>query len=651
MRSCWSLRSSNFSLTVFLVFFSAGAIAQFSLADELLPPKSIELSPYLFPVNPGQPNFLAGTMGELRSTHFHAGIDVRTNNMVGVPILSTQQGYISRIIVGTGGYGNAMFIAHPDGHTSLYGHLDRFKGAIADRILKEQYKRKSFDINIEFDSNQFKINRGDTIGLSGNTGGSSGPHLHFEIRDPNNEALNPLAFGFSEVSDNLAPIAFKVALTTLDVNSRVNNRFGRYEFSLVRSGKTALLPFPIFATGRIGVEILAHDKIDVSQFRCGINHIEMQVDSTRIFTQEISKINFEESSDIVALMDYKSLKTKGSRFNRLYVADGNHLDFYKDVISKGAIAMKDGQRQVLIKLRDNAGNESNIKFSLKADPITNQVPFLEPMLKPVDYDIQENTLILSSKTCANKKPSTAKLFSKDKAEELTPNYFSANKQVYLIDLRKTLPDSVKTCSGLIHFDFKDIVPSGTDYDYYSDLLDIKFKDGNLYDTLYLNTSYDTLSNREKFTIGMLTIPLHNSISVTLKPKKQYKSDSKISVYHIEGKRFEYQGGQWINNRIQFNTHELGEFTLLADTIPPTISRINCNGNSARFRSIDNLSGIASFEANINGEWLLMKYDYKSGILQSEKLDKTKLLKGDFELKVKDRAGNERTYKQRIPQQK
>jgi Peptidase family M23 len=648
MRSCWSLRLSEFSLSVSLLFFSVSADAQFSLAEKLLPSKFVELPPYLFPVNPGQPNFLAGTMGELRSTHFHAGIDVRTNNMVGIPILATQQGYISRIIVSAYGYGNALFITHPDGNTSLYGHLDRYKGAIADHVLREQYNKKSFDLDLQFDPNQFKVNRGDTIGLSGNTGGSSGPHLHFEIRDPNNEALNPLTFGFTEVTDKLYPIAFKVALKTLDINSRVNDRFGRYEFSLVRSGNTFALPFPIFATGKIGVEILAHDKIDPSQFRLGINHIEMLVDSAHIFSQEINKINFEESSDIVALMDYRTLKTKGNRFNKLYVEDGNPFKFYKNVVSKGVIEIKQGQRQVLINLRDNAGNESKIKFTLMADLPTNKVLYMEPMLKPIDYEIQENTLVLSSRICVNKKPSPLKLFSKGNTKELSPDYFSTNKQVYLIDLLKILPDSIQTCSGTIRFDFKDVVPSGTDYDYYSDLFDIKFKNGNLYDTLYLNVGYDTLKKREIFTLGTLTTPLHNSISVTLKPKRKYEKDGKTAVYHIDGKRFEYQGGQWINGRIQFLTHELGDFTLLQDTIAPAIARIYCNGNSARFRTLDNLSGIASFEANINGEWLLMKFDYKTGVLQSEKQDKKRLLKGDFELKVKDRAGNERVYRQRIP---
>ena len=141
------------------------------------------LSGYLFPVNPGQPNFLAGTMGELRSTHFHAGIDIRTNSSVGVPIRATQNGYISKVIVGSYGYGHALLLQHPDGNTSLYGHLDQFKGAIADFVLNEQYRRKSFDIDINLEPNQFPINKGDTIALSGNTGGSSGPHLHFEIRN------------------------------------------------------------------------------------------------------------------------------------------------------------------------------------------------------------------------------------------------------------------------------------------------------------------------------------------------------------------------------------------------------------------------------------------------------------------------------------
>jgi hypothetical protein len=649
MRSCWNLRLNSFLLIIFQTVLSIGLMAQFSLPYEVFTSKTTDLPPYLFPVNPGQPNSLAGTMGELRSTHFHAGIDVRTNNMVGVPILATQQGYFSRVMVSAYGYGNAVMIRHPDGNTSLYGHLDRFKGPIADHILREQYKNKSFDIDLVFESNQFPVNRGDTIGFSGNTGGSSGPHLHFEIRDQNDEALNPLAFGFKEIIDTHSPIAFKVALTTMDNNSRVNDRFGRFEFNLVRSGNSYSLPYPIFAIGKIGVEVLAHDKIDLSRFRCGINYIEMLIDSTRIFAQEIKKFNFEEARDIVTLMDFKTLKTKGVRFNKLFLADGNPLKFYDGVVSKGLIHIGEGIRKVNITLRDFSGNKSNVKFSLKADPITKEAKFLESMKLPLEYDIIENTMVVNVKAQPGMKPTPIEFFYNGKGRAIMPDYSNSYRQVYLIDLRKEIPDSAQTSYGSLKFYLKDVVPSGTDYDYYSNLLDIKFADGNLYDTMYLNVSHEmSTDGREKFTIGSLHTPLRNSISITLKPQLVYPSSEKTDVYHMEGGRAEYLASEWRNGKVQFNTHELGQFTLLTDSLPPNIGRIYCNDRSARFRISDNLSGIASFEANINGEWLLMKYDYKTGIIQSERLDSKKPLKGEFELKVMDRAGNQRTYKQQIP---
>ncbi len=128
--------------------------------------------PYHFPVNPGKQNWLAGTMGELRNTHFHAGIDIRTNNMTGMPVRATQRGYISRVIVGTYGYGQALFVTHPDGNVSVYGHLDRFNGKLKDYVLNKHYELKSFALDLEFAKDQFPVNRGDTIAFSGNTGGS-----------------------------------------------------------------------------------------------------------------------------------------------------------------------------------------------------------------------------------------------------------------------------------------------------------------------------------------------------------------------------------------------------------------------------------------------------------------------------------------------
>ena len=132
---------------------------------------------------------MAGTMGELRNTHFHGGIDVRTNNLTGVPVLATQHGFISRATISSFGYGNVVYITHKDGNISVYGHVDKFNGALGEHVKKEQYRRKTFELDLFFKPEQSPIGRGDTVAFSGNTGGSSGPHLHFEIRNQNNEAI------------------------------------------------------------------------------------------------------------------------------------------------------------------------------------------------------------------------------------------------------------------------------------------------------------------------------------------------------------------------------------------------------------------------------------------------------------------------------
>jgi murein DD-endopeptidase MepM/ murein hydrolase activator NlpD len=247
-------------------FFSS---AQFSRPDEKFP----AAEKYLYPINPGLPGSLAGTMGELRSTHFHSGIDIRTDNIIGLPVLASKSGFISRVTVSPSGYGNVMYITHPDGNTTLYAHLDRFSGPVADYILQEQYRRKTATVDLYFRDNQFAVKRGDTVALSGNSGSSSGPHLHFDIRDPNNYALDPLLVeSFSEITDNLPPAVEKIALKTLDINSRINDKFGRFEFYAQRVGNNFILPVPILASGNIGVEILAKDKLAAkSKFYGGVN--------------------------------------------------------------------------------------------------------------------------------------------------------------------------------------------------------------------------------------------------------------------------------------------------------------------------------------------------------------------------------------------
>ncbi len=646
MRSCWNLKLNDV-LVLILFTFSWPAVAQFSLnkTDSLVRPNRSDT--YLFPIHPGTTAILTGTMGELRSTHFHAGLDIDTPG-IGVPVYSAQEGYISHATATTGGYGNVLYIAHPDGNTTVYAHLEQFKGAVGDFIRKERYTRKVSEIDLSFEPGQFPVAKGEVIALSGNTGGSGGPHLHFEIRNSNNEAINPLQYNFAEVKDGLAPTAQKIALKTLDANSRINDQFGRFEFSVARRGNDYLFNQPILASGRIGVEVLAHDVMQNSRFRYGIPYIEMLVDSQLVFTQTIDKINFSESRSILALMDFKTLELKGSRFNKLYVDDGNRLTYYNETPRKQAIEIKDKDVKVLIRLKDYNGNVSTIRFTLKAIPPAERTPFLGVTTLPFLSDVQENVLKVNVKTCIQQKDNAITIWEQGKNSTAAMAYSGSNQNVYLIDLKNHLPDSIQTCQGTMKLFLKDRIPSETPYTFYSDWAQVAFPNQALYDTAYLALSYDSTSGkREFFTIGNRTIPLHKSVAVTLQPRKSYTLSKDLGLYRKEGNAHIFVSSEWQNGKIKFNTRDLGQFTFLRDTIPPTITKISITNTSARLKIRDGLSGISYFEANIGGQWLLMVYDYKTGIVRSERLDERKLLQGDFELKVVDNAGNEKIYKQKI----
>jgi hypothetical protein len=647
MKNFWNLKLSRI-VTLFFTIIPLVASAQFS-KPEITFAKDEK---YLYPINPGQPGSLAGTMGELRSTHFHSGIDIRTNNMIGFPVRASKSGYISRVTMEPSGYGNIIYITHPDGNTTLYAHLDKFKGAVAQHVLQEQYKLKTGQIDLYFTENQFSVKQGDTIALSGNSGGSTGPHLHFDIRDPNNYALDPLKVAdFPEVADHLPPAAEKIALRTLDANSRINDRFGRFEFyASTRVGNNYSIASPILASGMIGIEIIAKDRLaPKSPFFGGVNYIEMRVDSQLVFSQAIEKVDITETRAIYTLMDFKTMRNKGTRFYKLYIDDGNELKFYGNSPGSGKIRIKPGNESLVqITMKDSYGNASMVSFSLKpVDPVKD-VKNLEALTVPITYDINENVMTVAARPCTAA-DTKARVYSKGTVTEVGPDYGNFNRSVYLIDLRKTIPDSVIVCDEAIIPNINISVPSGIEYKYYSDVMNIEFPAQSLYDTLYLMTTYKLQADRaEVFTIGDRTVPLRKSINVSLKPSLMYTWDKSTAVYRMAGKGYAYLGGEFVNGWVNFNTREFGQFTILRDQHPPVIKVLNIDRSAARFRIRDDLSGIASFTATINGEWLLMHHDGKSATIWSERLDKTIPLKGTFELTVVDNAGNTSKFTKKIP---
>lgn len=642
MRNCWSLKLS--SIALFIAAISPLHVsAQFSLPREKFSDSLSEK--YLYPIRPGIPGSgaLTGTMGELRTTHFHSGIDIRTDNRIGAAVRASKSGYIARASMGPVGYGNVIYIIHPDGNTTVYGHLDKFRGALADFVLAEQYRVQSSEIDLFFREDQFRVKQGDTIAWSGNSGSSGGPHLHFNIQDSNNRALNPLVVAaFPEIQDNLPPDVEKIALRTMDINSRINDRYGRFEFYAQRVGNNFILRAPILAHGTIGVEILSKDKLAFkSPFYGGVNDIEVQVNGQRVFAQAIEKLNLTEPRGIYTLMDFRTMRTKGTRFYKLYIDDGNNLEFYGKSPGRGKITVREGAASnVDVLLKDSYRNGSKLSFKLQYDPIEKLVPNLEPMKLDTEVELIENTYVLSTR------PGTkARVYVNGQEQEKEPDYFNTVRTVFLFDLRQALPDSIVVNGKSIRTGFKAVVPPTTEYTYYGDWMDVKFPADAVYDTLYLATEHTVLPGAEVFTIGSPLVPLNKSIQVSLKTEREYPKEQGYAVYRATGKfAYTHIGGEWINGRIQFNTREFGNFTLLRDSIAPTIVPLSIANNTVRFKIRDNLSGIASFKATVDGAWLLMHYDAKSATIWSERQDKDKVMKGALELEVVDNAGNKQVYK-------
>lgn len=648
MKSYWNFKSSKF-LLLWCLFCTHYVSAQFSNSESDLGTGGEER--YLYPIYPGKPGSLAGTMGELRSTHFHSGIDIRTNNMTGYPVVASKSGYVSRATISPFGYGNILYITHPDGNTTLYAHLDKFEGAVGAHVLAEQYRQQKNQIDLTFEPGQFPVKQGEVIALSGNTGSSSGPHLHFDIRDKNNFALDPLKVGqFSEVSEKLPPYPEVIALRSLEKDARINDRFGRFEFhAATRAADRYVIASPILASGWIGVEIIAKDRLaSRSPFFGGVNSIRMSVDSQLVFDQNIEKVNIAETRSIYTLMNYRTLRTSGDRFYKLYIDDGNTLEFYSDSPGNGRIRVTGSKIiPVDIELLDSYGNSSVVSFKLKPSPPVREIKTLETLNAPLQYELHDNVLQVHARPCTSE-PGPAQIYYGNTSILVMPDYYNYNRSVYLIDLRSRLPDSVTVCSETLRTRFRHIIPSGIEYKYYGDWVDLRFEPATLFDTLYLRTGYWVQpQGNEMFSIGDRTHPLQSNLKVSLRPFKAYSPADKWAVYRVIGRGYSYLGGTWENGRVNFSTREFGDFTILKDATPPSIQVVFADRSGVRCKVRDDLSGIDSVNATVNGEWLLMHYDNKTATIWSERLHKNKPLSGNFVLTVIDRAGNVKTYQRKL----
>ena len=609
-----------------------------------------EARDYVFPIRTGAQNYLSGTMGEIRSSHFHAGLDIKTQGVQGLEVFSSADGYISRIKVSTGGYGNALYVLHPNGTTTVYAHLQKYHTAVADYVRKAQYRNKTFEIELYPEKGQFPVKKGEVIGYSGNSGSSGGPHLHFEIRDNQQRPINPLKYRFTEIKDNIPPEVRKVALRTMDKQSRINDQYGRFEFSVIKRGSTYTLPVSISAYGNIGVEILAHDKLNGANNRNGVPCMELNFDQQQAFQQNLERFKFSETRSVLIHTDYQTAREKGQRFVKMYVDNGNQLPFYETNKSKGTInIIDDSTHNVQISLWDIYNNFSQVVFEIEGSSPSNKLSLTNyKNASKLDHKLIGNNLLIRAPTKGENL--CAEIYSNRMRYQLDAVYQINQTNVFIWEMDRGLPDSLSYGNDRIDFNYKAIMPGGTPFNYYGEQIEIQISRTALFDTVFLTYDYvlDSASNREVFDICKDIYPIRKNINITLKPSLKYQDQGKTGVYVLDNRgNPSYVGGNWQGKKIKFKTRNWGRYTILADTVQPQVRALILNKDQLVFKIKDSLSGINKYELNINGTWVLMKYDYKKDLIRSEKLDTNIPYQGALELKVTDNAGNINTYSTRI----
>ncbi len=589
----------------------------------------------MFPVRPGEPNFLAGTMGEMRGSHFHGGIDIRTGGRTGLPVYATADGYISRIQAGTGGYGHVLYLTHTDGLISVYGHMNLFEDEIEKFLRMKQYEEESYEIRLFPDRDQFYFQKGEIIGYSGNTGSSSGPHLHFEIRDQDHRFLNPQEFGYTEIKDNISPFVKSIAFVTRDGNARVNGAFGRFEFEIIKVEGKYTTRKPIALNGNIGVEIYHYDNLNGTYSRNGIPEVTFFIDDDTAFHQVKERMSFNQNRNILVHLDYPTYVWRKRRYNKLYLSDGNLLDIYKK--TQRSNFFDENPHELKIVLRDNHNNFSEFQTTVN----NRRIVYPETPLK-THFQIYENHLQFRSGD------STATVYHNYDKSGIKPYTSNKSWYYYLWDLRKALPDSIISGRTKIKPDLYVTIPPGFEFNFYNRDFDIETDGYTLFDTLYLRfeKGYDTLNNRELFQFKNRITPLRAEARVTLKPDSVY--GDKSGVFTVSRSKLSYVESEKLENgSYEFEARDLLRYTIAYDTIPPVITPINWSRTNLKMKIEDSGSGIKKYNATINGRFLLMRYESKQDLLMAQPKDPNIPLSGEFILKVEDNLGNIAEIKRKL----
>jgi hypothetical protein len=537
---------------------------------------------------------LSGTFGEVRANHFHSGIDIKTNGAEGAAVYAIADGYVSRIKISAFGFGRALYITHPNGYVSVYGHLSRYNKVIEDHIRKEQYRRESFEIELFPPAGEILVKKGEIIAYSGNSGSSGGPHLHFEIRDGASEKpINPLLFGY-DVKDIFRPHISLLKIYPEDGNARINGNNRSYSYPVEGWGAEHRLNLtqPMRLSGNVSFAIQVSDQQNDTDNKNGPYVITLFIDKELVYQCRMETFSFDETRYVNSLLDYPEYMKSGIRLQRTRIDPGNKLSIYSKTGNHGTFFFNDTLQHVITyEVKDVPGNTALLSFRVKSEKESQQ------------------SAVNSQSSTVNRQLSTANF------NYATPNHF-------------------ETPSVILD------APAGAFYDSFAFKYDSTQKIAGTFSPVH--------RIHDKFT------PVHDYITLSIKPRnlpERLRDKALIVKIDDDGKGFKSAGGKWEKSGyVTTKIREFGNYSVSVDTISPKISPVqpetfkNLAGQKkVKFVISDAMSGIASYRGTLNEKWVLLEYDAKNDLLFYTIDDQ--LLKGEniMKLEVVDMKNNRKTY--------
>lgn len=532
--------------------------------------------------------YYSANFGEMRPNHFHAGTDFKTDGVEGKPVVAVADGYVSRVSQSPTGYGLALYVTHPNGTTSVYGHLSRFRKDIADFVFSERHRLKQSRVDLYCQADQFPVKRGEEIARSGNTGSSQGPHLHFEIRDAKTQkTLNIISQGIVTPKDDISPYIMKVHYVEVDTVRGVpcHSRLATYAVHKADANTYRTAQKSPIKVGRKGYFIVetSDRKNDVAN-TYGVYNMVAKLDGKAIFEYRNDGFPFDLSRYCNAVSHYPIQRRSRNEVMRAAMLQGGTKYFYPTLVNRGVVTTAEGEeRKMEFVITDDCGNTSTLAFDIVGK--SNDACF--------KGEVAEDAIIVE--------------YNRDFAHKV---------------------DDVLSV----------VIAKGSLYE--SIALDIERSDV----AIKADSTIKVLS--PAYRIHDDNTPLHKSIGLVFTQDVEERLQPYTVMASVSsGGYLYYSGGRYRHNRLTARTSSFGTFCLVADMTPPTIRPQFEDGQDCRgrdriaFRLSDNFSGVSSYNVYIDGKWVAIDYARSRAWvnLKAEGISGGK--SHNIEIVVKDACGN------------